>query len=100
MECLIDEIEKMSEDEKEIEQPGKILKIIEEILDFNKKIQKQRVKILTPNQMLSRLPISLAQLKAGNNSEKLKNEIRQLLYSLYRSKKLTKQLYKSLVDII
>ena len=58
------------------------------------------LKILTPNQILSRLPISLAQLKAGNNSEKLKNEIRQLLYSLYRSKKLTKQLYKSLVDII
>ena len=58
------------------------------------------LKNLTPNQMLSRLPISLAQLKAGNNSEKLKNEIRQLLYSLYRSKKLTKQLYKSLIDII
>ena len=49
--------------------------------------------------MLSRLPISLAQLKAENNSEKLKNEIGQLLYSLYRSKKLTKQLYKSLNDI-
>ena len=46
-----------------------------------------RYKILTPQQMLSRLPISLAQLKAGNNSQKLKNEIRQLLYSLYRSKK-------------
>ena len=60
----------------------------------------QGLKILTPDQMLSRLPITLAQLKAGNNSEKLKNEIRQLLYSLYRSKKLTKQLYKSLVDII
>ena len=60
----------------------------------------QGLKILTPSQMLSRLPISLAQLKAGNNSEKLKNEIRQLLCSLYRSKKLTKQLYKSLVDII
>ena len=58
------------------------------------------LKILTPNQMLSRLPITLAQLKAGNNSEKLKNEIRQLLYSLYRSKNLTKQLYKSLIDII
>ena len=58
------------------------------------------LKNLTPNQMLSRLPISLAQLKAENNSEKLKNEIRQLLYSLYRSKKLTKQLYKSLIDII
>ena len=58
------------------------------------------LKILTPNQMLSRLPITLAQLKVGNNSEKLKNEIRQLLYSLYRSKKLTKQLYKSLINII
>ena len=50
--------------------------------------------------MLSRLKTTLAQLKAGNNSEKLKNEIRQLLYSLYRSKKLTKQLYKRLTDII
>ena len=58
------------------------------------------LKILTPNQMLSRLAISLALLKAENNSEKLKNEIRQLLYSLYRSNKLTKQLYKILVDII
>ena len=62
--------------------------------------QGKGLEILTPDQMLSRLPITLAQLKAGNNSEKLKNEIRQLLYSLYRSKKLTKQLYKSLVDII
>ena len=58
------------------------------------------LKILTPDQMFSRLPISLTQLKAGNSSQKLKNEIRQLLYSLYRSKKLAKQLYKSLVDII
>ena len=48
------------------------------------------LKILTPDQMLSRLPITLAQLKAGNNSEKLKNEIRQLLYLLYCSKKLAK----------
>ena len=47
----------------------------------------QGLKILTPNQMLRRLPISLSQLEAGNNSEKLKNEIRQLLYSLYRSRK-------------
>ena len=58
------------------------------------------LKILTPSQILSRLPIFLAQLTAGNNSEKLKNEIRQLLHSLYRSKKLTKRLYKNLVDII
>ena len=90
----------MSEDEKEIEQPDKILKPVEEILEFNRQQHGQGLKILTPNQMLSRLPIYLAQLKAGNNSEKLKNEIRQLLYSLYRSKKLTKQLYKSLIDII
>ena len=100
---LKDEIEKMSQDEKETEKPDKILEIVEEILIFNRENRKQQglgLKILTPNQMLSRLPITLAQLKAGNNSEKLKNEIRQLLYSLYRSKKLTKQLYKSLIDII
>ena len=47
----------------------------------------QGLKNLTLNQMLSRLPITFAQLKAGNNSEKLKNEIRQLFYSLHRSKK-------------
>ena len=51
-----------------------------------KKSTRKRFK--NANQMLSRLPISLAQLKAGNNSEKLKNEIRQILYSLHRSKKL------------
>ena len=62
--------------------------------------QVKGLKILTPNQMLSRLSISLTQLKAGNNFEKLENEIRQLLYSLYKSKKLTKQLYKSLVGVI
>ena len=50
--------------------------------------------------MLSRLAISLTQLNAGNNSEELKNEIRQLLYSLYKSKNLTKQIYKNLIDII
>ena len=78
-----------------------MLNFVEIILEFNQLSQTRKaLKILTPNQMLSRLPISLAQLKAGNNSEKLKNEIRQLLYSLYRSKKLTKQLYKSLADII
>ena len=71
------------------------------VLYFNQLDQSgQGLQILTPNQMFSRLPISLAQLKAGNNSEKLKNEIRQLLYSLYISKKVTKQLYKSLIDII
>ena len=57
----------MSEDEIKTEKPDKILEIVKEILAFNKRIQKQQgsgLKILTPNQMLSRLPISLAQLKA------------------------------------
>ena len=93
----------MSEDEKQIEQSDRILKITKEILNFNKEIQKQTglvLKILTPDQMLSRLPITLAQLNAENNPEKLKNEIRQLLCSLYRSEKLTKNVYKSLVDIV
>ena len=57
------------------------------------------LKILTPSQMLSRLPITLAQLKAGN-SEKLKKEIRQLLYSVYRSKNVTKQVYNNLINYI
>ena len=67
---------------------------------FSNDIKGKGLKILTPNQMLSKLPITLAILKAGNNSEKLKNEIRQLLNSLCRSKKLTKQIYKSLINII
>ena len=92
----------MPEHEKRIEQPDKILEFVKKILDFNEKIRKQKglgLNILTPSQMLSRLPVSLTQLKVGNNSEKLKNEIRQLLHSLYRSKKLTKNFYKSLVHI-
>ena len=84
------EIEKMSADEKEIEKPDKMLKIVEKIRDFNRQQQGYGLKTLTPDQMLSRLPISLAHLNAENNSEKLKNELRQLLYSLYRSKELTK----------
>ena len=71
------------------------------ILYFNQLNQAGKgLKIIIPSQMLSRLPISLAKLNVGNDSEKLKNKIRQILYSLYRSKKLTKNIYKSLVDII
>ena len=84
-----------------VEASEKIISIVECILEFNYKNQERKgLKILTPSQMLSGLPISLVQLKAGNNSEKLKNEIRQLLYSLYRSKKLTTNIYKSLINII
>ena len=95
-------IENLPENKRvKIEKNEKIINIVERILYFNQLDQSGEVlKIVTPNQMLSRLPISLVRLNAGNNSEKLKNEIRQLLYSLYRSKKLAKQLYKSLIDII
>ena len=55
------------------------------------------LKILTPKQMLQRLPIALAQVKAGNNSENLLNEIRQIIYSLYQSKEITKKVYKDLM---
>ena len=88
-------------DAKKFRNINSMLKIVELILAFNQLNQSGlELKILTRNQMLSRLPISLAQLNAGNNSEKLKNEIGQLLYSLYRSNKLTKNIYKSLIDII
>ena len=69
---LKEEIEDMSEQEKEIENPNEIVDIAEMILEFNRQQQGQGLKILTRNQMLSRLPILLAQLKAGNNSKKLK----------------------------
>ena len=58
------------------------------------------LKTITPQQMFSRLPTVLAQSKAGNNSQKFKNEIRQLLYSLYRSKKLSKTIYNNLINAI
>ena len=98
---LKEEIKKMSEAEKEIENPESIVNVVEKILKFNKQNQQgEGIKILTPNQMLNGLPIALAQLNAGNNSKKLKNEIRQLLYSLFRSKNMIKQIYKSLIGII
>ena len=68
--------------------------------DSHKSSSGSRLKILTKQQMLSRLPILLAQIQAGNNSIKLKNEIRQILYLLYRSKTLTKTVYNNLLQII
>ena len=55
------------------------------------------LKIFTPKQMLQRLPIALAQVKAGNNSENLLNEIRQIIYLLYQSKEITKKVYNNLM---
>ena len=68
------------------------------IIDTSKK--GERLKILTNKQMLNRLPILLAQIQAGNNSKSLKNELRQILYSLYRSKVLTKTVYNNLIKSI
>ena len=91
LEDLKEEIKNMSKKEIKIKNSDNIVEIAEMILKFNKQNQQETgLKILTPNQMLSRLPIALAQLEAGNNSEKLKNGIRQLLYSLYPSKNMTK----------
>ena len=58
------------------------------------------LKILTPNQMLKRLPIALAQVKAGNNSESLLNEIKQIVYSLYRSEEITKKVCNNIINSI
>ena len=65
--------------------------IILEAKELAKEQERTGLKILTPNQMLKRLPIALAQIKADNNSESLLNEIRQIVYSLYRSKQITKK---------
>ena len=69
-----------------------------------KKLAKEQegtgLKILTPNQMLKRLPIALAQIKAGNNSESLLNKIRQIVCSLYRSKEITKKVYNNIIKSI
>ena len=89
------------DDAAKIEEDEKIVDKFERTLEFKNKIQSgQGLKILTPRQVLRRLPISLAQLNSENNSENPTNEIRQLLYSLYRSNKLTKYIYKSLIGII
>ena len=58
------------------------------------------LKILTPRQMLQILPIALAQVKAGNNSERLLNKIRQIVYSLYQSKQITKKVYNNIIKSI
>ena len=83
-------IKNVSENKKfKIEENKKIINIVERILYFNQLEQKgEGLKILTLNQIFSRLPITLAQLKAGNSSEKLKSKIRQFLYSSYRSNEL------------
>ena len=101
--------------EKTSESPYETIKDINERLDVMKEMmgdEKQKtsesesekkgkgLKIMTPNQLLTRLPILLAQKKAGNNSQKLNNEIRQIIYSLYSSKNLSKAIYNYLMNSI
>ena len=116
LEMLENDIKNMSGDEVENKKFCYLKALVRKVVDANQKLddmpplesekdaaqrqQGQGLKILTPKQMNSRLPILLAQLKAGNNSQKLKNEIRQLLYSLYRSKNLSKTIYTSLMNTL
>ena len=91
-------------------QPGARGPNEKELLDYGNELKKiikksfnpsgSGLKILMPQQMLTRLPILLAQLKAANNSREFKNEIRQILYSLYRPKKISKTVYKNLIATI
>ena len=84
----------------ENENPNKIVDIVEKIHHFNKQQKGKGVKILTPKQMLQRLPIALAHVKAGYTSENLLNELRQIIYSLYREKEVTKKVYNNIMNSI
>ena len=110
------DIQNMSEDEIKNKRLDYLKDFAKNIINANQKLdamptlekeedaaqrqEGQGLKILTPKQMIIRLPILLAQLKAGNNSQKLQNEIRQLLYHLYRSKNLSKTVYNHLISTI
>ena len=116
LQMLENDIKNMSEDEVENQKLGYLKGLVRKIVDANQKLddmpplesekgatqrqQGQGLKILTLKQMISRLPILLAQLKAGNTSQKLKIEIRQLLYSLYSSKNLSNTIHTSLMNTL
>ena len=80
-----------NEEITENENPEKVVNIVEKILDFNKQQKGKGIKILTPKKLLQRVPIALAQVKGCNTSENLLNEIRQIIYSFYREKEVTKK---------
>ena len=113
---LDSDIKNMSKDEVKNKKLDQLKDLVTSIVNFKQTLddmppleteesaaqrqQGQGLKILTPQQMITRLPILLAQLKAGKNSQKLKNEIRQLLYHLYRSKNLLKTIYNHLISAV
>ena len=84
----------------ENENPNKTVDIAEKILDFHKQQKERGIKVLTPRQMFQRLPISLAQVKAGNTSENLLNEIRQIICYLYQEKEITKKVYNNIMNSV
>ena len=116
LEKLENDIKNMSQNEVENKKLGYLKDLIKTIVDTSQKLddmppleseeeaaqrqQGRELKILIPKQMITRLPILLAQLKAGNNSQKLKNQIRQIVYSLYRSKNLSKTIYNYFINTI
>ena len=94
-------IQEISANDTAIEKPYKLVYIVKKILEFNRQNKKKKgLKMLTPDKMLSRLSITLAEIRAANNSENLKNEATQLSYFLYRSKKLTKTIYNNLINTV
>ena len=97
----------VSINQKKKKKMRRYIKSLKDIVDFYKSQsgnvtskKGEGLKILTNQQMLNRLPILLTQIQGGNNSIKLKNETRQILYSLYRSKALTKTVYDNLIKVI
>ena len=84
----------------ENENPNKKIGIVEKIHDFHNQQQGKGLKILTPRQMLQRLPIALAQVKAGNTSENVLNEIRQIIYFSCRAKEIVKKVYVNIMNSI
>ena len=78
----------------------KIIDIVKRVLNFNNQEKSNGLEIVTPKQMIQRLPIALARVKVGNTSENLLNEIRQIIHSLYQAKKITKKVYNNIMDSI
>ena len=84
-----------SKETSENENPKKVVNIAENILDFNKQQKGKGTKILTPTQASQRLLITFAQVKASHRPENLLNEIRQIIYTLYQEKEITKKVYNN-----
>ena len=80
--------------------PDKVIKIVETALDFNIQQKGKGLKILTLKQMLQKFPIAREQVKAGNTSENIRNEISQIIYSLYEAIEITKKVYSNIMNSI